>query len=82
MDIQAIQSRILQAMPGADVRVESDDNVHYVAHVVNADFAGLSRIQRHRRVHEAIGEALGREIHALSLDLKTPDEAGLTASGD
>lgn len=69
-------------MPGADVRVESDDNVHYVARIVNAEFAGLSRIQRHRLVHAAVGEALGREIHALSLDLKTPEEAGLTASGD
>jgi len=63
-------------MPDAQVSVESEDNVHYIARVVSESFAGRSRIQRHRMVHQAVGESLGREIHALSLDLKTPDEAG------
>lgn len=61
-------------MPGADVRVDSDDNVHYVARIVSEEFYGCNRIQRHRRVHDALGPALGREIHALSLELKSPDE--------
>jgi len=61
-------------MPGSDVRVDSDDNVHYVARIVSDEFSGCSRIQRHRRVHEALGSSLGREIHALSLELKAPDE--------
>jgi acid stress-induced BolA-like protein IbaG/YrbA len=74
MDPSAIEQTILQAMPDADVHVVSDDNVHYVARIVSAEFSGRSRIQRHRRVHEALGPALGREIHALSLDLKSPDE--------
>lgn len=76
MDVIAIEARILQAMPDAQVSVESEDNVHYIARVVSESFAGCSRIQRHRMVHQAVGESLGREIHALSLDLKTPDEAG------
>lgn len=75
MDVTAIEARILQAMPGAQVKVESDDNVHYVARIVSESFSGLSRIQRHRQVHAAVGEALGREIHAMSLDLKAPAEA-------
>ncbi len=74
MDPEVIQQRILQAMPGAQVRVHSDDNVHYSARIVNADFSGRSRIERHRLVHAAIGPELGREIHALSLDLKSPEE--------
>lgn len=61
-------------MPDANVQVDSDDNVHYVAHIVSETFRGCSRIERHRKVHAAIGPALGREIHALSLDLKSPDE--------
>ncbi|MGY6588796.1 MAG: BolA family protein [Wenzhouxiangella sp.] len=52
----------------------SDDNVHYSARIVSADFAGLGRLARHRRVHDAIGPSLGREIHALTLELKAPDE--------
>jgi len=79
MDITAIETRILQAMPEAQVKVESDDNVHYVARIVSDSFVGLSRIQRHRKVHAAVGEALGREIHAMSLDLKTTEEAGQAA---
>jgi len=75
MDPKAIEQRILQAMPEARVSVISDDQVHYTARIVSDDFDGLSRIQRHRRVHSAIGDELGREIHALSLDLKTPSEA-------
>ena len=74
MDPSAIEQIILQAMPGSDVRVDSDDNVHYVARIVSDEFSGCSRIQRHRRVHEALGSSLGREIHALSLELKAPDE--------
>ncbi len=80
MDVTAIEARILQAMPDARVEVESGDNVHYVARIVSESFAGLSRIQRHRRVHAAVGEALGREIHAMSLDLKTPEEAGQSSA--
>lgn len=75
MDPSELEQRILQAMPGARVSVESDDNVHYVARIVSDSFSGASRIARHRQVHAAIGPELGREIHALSLDLKSPDEA-------
>ena len=40
---------------------------------VRADaFRGLSRIQRHRAVHSAIGPEIVGRIHALSLDLDTP----------
>ncbi|MGY6630172.1 MAG: BolA/IbaG family iron-sulfur metabolism protein [Wenzhouxiangella sp.] len=74
MNPSEIESLILQAMPGASVRVMSDDNVHYSARIVSADFAGLGRLDRHRRVHDAIGPSLGREIHALTLELKAPDE--------
>jgi stress-induced morphogen len=75
MDPKVIEQRILQAMPAARVSVISDDQVHFTARIISDDFEGLSRIQRHRRVHSAIGAELGREIHALSLDLKTPAES-------
>ncbi len=74
MEPAAIESRILQALPTARVSVRSDDNVHYTARIVSETFSGLSRLDRHRRVHEAIGPELGREIHALTLELKSPEE--------
>jgi acid stress-induced BolA-like protein IbaG/YrbA len=74
MDPAIIEQRILQAMPSARVNVQSEDNVHYTARIICQSFAGLSRIERHRQIHDAIGPELGREIHALSLELKSPDE--------
>ena len=39
--------------------------------VIQADsLRGLSRIARHRAVHEAIGKDLMTEIHALSVDIR------------
>ncbi len=78
MYAEQIKTAILQAFPDADVEVASEDNVHFQARVVADAFANHSRVQRHRMVHSAIqaavGEALGREIHALTLNLKTPEE--------
>lgn len=74
MDPSAIQHLILQAIPGARVDVVSDDHVHYRARIVSEQFSGRSRLERHRMVHAAFGPELGREIHALSLELKAPDE--------
>ncbi len=34
-------------------------------------FAGMSRVARHRAVHEALGKPLVSRIHALSLDIGT-----------
>lgn len=78
MQADQIQAIILQAFPAASVVVHSDDQVHFSARVVSTEFDGKSRLERHRMVHAAliaeVGEALGREIHALTLDLKTPSE--------
>lgn len=39
---------------------------------IKADaFAGMSRIERHRAVHAALGPELIGRIHALALDIKT-----------
>lgn len=78
MQAQQIQDIILQAFPDAEVSVHSEDDVHFSARVVSESFKGQTRVQRHRLVHAAIqarvGDALGREIHALTLDLKAPEE--------
>jgi len=74
MDSEQIEQQIRAAFPQAEVSVSSEDNVHFTAKVVDAGFDGLNRVARHRKVHEAIGEALGREIHALTLTLRTPEE--------
>ncbi len=74
MDSNAIQQRLIEHFPNARIIVSSEDNVHFSAKVVDAGFEGLSRVARHRLIHDAIGAAVGREIHALSLQLLTPEQ--------
>jgi acid stress-induced BolA-like protein IbaG/YrbA len=69
-----ITQQIEAALPGASVRVASDDGVHFSALVIAPQFAGLRAIARHQLVYRALGGAMGGAIHALSLDTPTPEE--------
>jgi acid stress-induced BolA-like protein IbaG/YrbA len=71
-----VAEMIRAALPGAMVRVESPDQTHYTALIVAAEFAGKRAIARHQLVYRALGELVGREIHALSIEALTPEEAG------
>lgn len=46
---------------------------HFQVVIHAADFADMTRIERHRAVHAAIGPDLMNRIHALALDIKTTD---------
>lgn len=50
------------------------DGGHYAVRIVAPRFAGLSTMQRHRLVYDAIGDLAQQRIHALSISAKTPDE--------
>jgi acid stress-induced BolA-like protein IbaG/YrbA len=76
MDAEEVARLIRAGLPGAQVRVQSDDNTHFAARVVAREFAGRRRLARHQLVYRALGERMGREIHALSIEALTPDEAG------
>lgn len=47
---------------------------HYQVSIVSPRFAGLSTMQRHRLVYDAVGNLREARIHALSIRAKTPDE--------
>ena len=71
-----VKRLIEQGMPSAKVEVASDDNTHFEALVVSAEFEGKRPLARHQMVYAALGTAMGREIHALSLRTLTPAELG------
>jgi BolA protein len=48
---------------------------HFRVAIVSAAFDGLTRIDRHRRVHEVLDAELKGRVHALALTLLTPQEA-------
>jgi len=48
---------------------------HFRVEIVAAAFQGRSRLERQRLVYTALAEEMSSQIHALSLVIRTPDEA-------
>jgi len=51
------------------------DGQHFQALIVSHAFEGKNRVQRHQLVYKALGERMREEIHALSMQTLTPEEA-------
>lgn len=51
---------------------------HFRLAITSPRFAGCRTMERHRLVYDALAPLMKREIHALSITAKTPDE--LTSS--
>ncbi|MEN8107574.1 MAG: BolA family protein [Pseudomonadota bacterium] len=47
---------------------------HYIVTIVADAFTGKNLIQRHRLVYDAVGDMMHSDIHALSIQAKSPDE--------
>ena len=71
---QSIQSSIEQGLACEVVEVAGDGH-HFEALIVSPAFRGLSRVARHRLVYAAMGERMREEVHALSMQTLTPEEA-------
>lgn len=48
---------------------------HYRMLIVSSRFAGKATIARHRLVYDALGSLMQKQIHALSITAKTPEES-------
>lgn len=76
----------LQALTPVELNIEDDSALHaghagaasggghYRIQIVAEAFAGLSRLARHRRIYALLDDMMRSEIHALSIDARTPDE--------
>ena len=47
---------------------------HFRVRMTSERFRGVSRLNRHRLVYDALQSEIGPEIHALALELFGPDE--------
>jgi stress-induced morphogen len=67
-----LKQRIEAAIPGsrAEVTDLTGGGDHFRASVVAPEFAGLSRIQQHRRVYAVFGDEIGGPIHAFSIETR------------
>ncbi len=73
-DLAEIQSMIEGALPGAEVEVIDEGGGDHLRAIVRApQFEGLSRIDQHRLVRNAVRERFDDgSIHALSISASVP----------
>ena len=76
MKAEDIIAKIRAALPDAQVEMKDLTGTadHWQATIVSSAFSGKTLIQRHRLVMAALAEEMKGPIHALTLDVKTPDE--------
>jgi acid stress-induced BolA-like protein IbaG/YrbA len=74
MTPEQITQLIQAALPQAQIEVRSDDNTHFSARLIGPEFEGLRPLARHQLVYRSLGERMGREIHALTIEAYTPQE--------
>ena len=48
---------------------------HFIVTITASAFQDKTLIQRHRLVYDAVDDIMHREIHALSIQAKTPEES-------
>jgi BolA protein len=48
---------------------------HFNVRIVSAEFSGMSRVERQRKVYAVLAEELSTRVHALRLDTRSPEEA-------
>jgi stress-induced morphogen len=79
MDPEAVERLIEEGLADADASVsrargEHDDD-HLAAEVVSPAFEGVSLVDRHQLVYDALGEHMTTDIHALEVRTFTPAES-------
>ena len=70
-----IEALIRESFPQAQITVMGDDGQHFQAEVVDASFAGMSRVNQQRAVYAALkGKMDGANgaLHALGLTTRAP----------
>ncbi len=74
MTAEDIQRRIEEGIPDARATVEGGEQ-HFSALVVSESFAGMSRIERHKKIYALFPDEMASQaIHALALKTSTPEE--------
>ncbi|BCO30328.1 BolA family transcriptional regulator [Thiohalobacter sp. COW1] len=84
--VAMIRERLTAALQPEDLEIQDDSarhaghegakggGGHFNVRIVSPAFAGRNLLERHRMVYDALGDAMHSEIHALSIQAKTPEE--------
>lgn len=82
---EEIETRLKSAFAPAELSVQDDSEAHrghsgwreggethFRVHISSGEFTGMTRIDRERAVHAALGPDLIGRIHALTLKIEAP----------
>ena len=80
-----IEAALATALQPESLAVQDDSHLHaghagaregrhFSVVVVSPRFEGLTRVARHRLVYDALDALMGRGIHALAIDARTPGD--------
>lgn len=84
--VAMIRERLTEALQPEDLEIQDDSakhaghegakggGGHFNVRIVSPAFAGRNLLERHRMVYDALGDAMHSDIHALSIQAKTPEE--------
>jgi BolA protein len=87
MNVETLMRQRLGALQPSQLEIEDESarhaghagalggGGHYRLTIVSARFAGKSTLARHRLIYDTLGELMRREIHALSIIARTPEES-------
>lgn len=69
-----IREAIMAAFPDAEIQIIdlAGDNNHWAISVTSNAFAGLSRVNQHKLVYNALGSGVGSDVHAVQVQTKLP----------
>ena len=82
--VDAIRAALERAFTPESLEVRDDSHLHvghagardgrghFSIEIVSDAFAGLSPVERHRAVYDALAELMQTDIHALSIQARSP----------
>ena len=73
MTAEELRNHIVSGLPCDHAKVQGDDGQHFESAVVSSQFIGISRVQQHQRVDQALRDRMRSDIHELSLTTFTPE---------
>ena len=70
LKLEEIKNLIKSAIPDAEITIQdlAGDENHYSATIKSKFFVGKSRIEQHKLVYKALGDKMGKELHALAIN--------------
>jgi len=83
---ERIKKLLSKALPDASIELENESHLHaghagaedgrghFRLKIISTDFVGKRALQRHQLIYKVLNEMMQTDIHALSIDAKTPDE--------